>query len=99
MDYNYGIIITISIALLGAGCLSNGVSITDNDKWMPPFEGLQWGMSEAEVMNVLGLTETDLERNSGGFVSKKEYDLFGVKKNVGFSLQVGEDALITIAIL
>ena len=93
------IIIAISIALLGAGCLSSGVNSKVNDIWAPPFEGLQWGMSEAEVMDVLGYTEADVDRIPGGFISKTGYDLFGVNKNVRFSFQAEEDALITIIIL
>ena len=97
------IIIAISIALLGAGCLSSGVNSNADDIWAPPFEGLQWGMSEAEVMDVLGLTDDDVDRGGGdilrSFDTKKEYDLFGVKKNVRFTFQAEEDAFMTIIML
>lgn len=93
------IIIAISIALLGAGCLSSGVNLKANDIWAPPFEELQWGMSEAEVMDVLGLTDDDVNSNPNSFSTKKEDDLFGLNRKVSFEFLPGEDALTIISVL
>ena len=77
----WSMLIIISITILSVGCLSSGVSSNNNDILVPPFEGIQWGMSEVEVMNALKLKEDDVNKDSIGFSSKNELDLFGFRKS------------------
>ena len=97
------VIIAISIALLGAGCLSRGVNSKVYDIWAPPFEGSQWGLSESEVMDVLGLTDDDIDRSeiisSKIFIPKKKYDLFGVTMTPKFLFDINGDALDSIIVM
>ena len=88
----------ISIAILSVGCLSSGVSSNNNDILAPPFEGLQWGMSEVEVMNVLKLKEDDVNKDSIGFSSKNELDLFGFRKNLKFIFGYNDALFLIIAV-
>jgi len=52
-------------------------------------------MSEAEVMNILKLTENDVIKDSISFITKNECDILGFKKNVKFIFGT-YDALISI---
>jgi hypothetical protein len=95
-------VILLAVAVLSAGCLSGGVNAVDNnDKWAPPFDGLQWGMSETDVMNALGLSEDDIDNYEYSFVLKNEYELFGVSKKVAFGFLVleGERFLTSVSII
>lgn len=80
-------IITISITLLSIECLSSKITSTNSDIWEPPFKGLQWSMSEAEVMNILKLTENDVIKDSISFITKNECDILGFKKMLNLYLE------------
>ena len=71
--------------------------------WTPPVEGLQWGMSKAEVMDALKLTNDDIDTPADDsalhFMPKKEYELFGVMMTVRFLFQAPEDAFTGIRVL
>lgn len=77
-------IVILSIAIIGAAWLFTEKTPKVADNWVPPFRGLQWGMSKNEVLEVLNIKQEDAEKT---YIPYTDYELFGAKVTASFSFQ------------